>query len=170
MPYSTGIGAHTERETHSSSSSVEKRLTRKPLSAFPGFWTSNPPINLANMFSSSFARGLGATLTCWYTQACQRQCLGAEPIDPATYKCAAVCICGPGPLDLLLKSEKVSKIERVIVVVVKWFHLSVLSRVLRRSRHVGFHWAAYTVPGLKKRYKTENQNLNATKCQRSSVY
>lgn len=68
-----------------------------------------------------------------------------------------MCICGPGPLDLLLKSEKVSKIERVIVVVVKWFHLSVLSRVLRRSRHVGFHWAAYTVPGLKKVQNRESK-------------
>lgn len=53
--------------THSSSSSVANRLTRKPLSVFPGFWTSNPPINLASKFSSSLASGFGAALTFWNT-------------------------------------------------------------------------------------------------------
>lgn len=52
------------KATHSSSSSVAKRLTRKPLSAFPDFWNSNPPISLASRFSSSLASGLGAVLTC----------------------------------------------------------------------------------------------------------
>lgn len=61
---------NTNKVTHSSSSSVAKRLTLKPLSAFPpGFWTSSPPINLANRFSSSLARGLGAALTCWHKMA-----------------------------------------------------------------------------------------------------
>lgn len=49
--------------THSSSSSVANRLTRKPLSALPAFGTSKPPMSLAKRLSSSFARGLGTRLT-----------------------------------------------------------------------------------------------------------
>lgn len=45
------------------------------------------------------------------------------------------------------------------VITAKLFHLSVLSRVFRCSWHMGFHWAAHTVPGSQDKKDKENEYL-----------